>query len=137
MTLLVDPALLWAGGYALGKRAASERSAQCAGALLSGAVLAASVATYRDSEAMRPVWTRLGGRSGRDLILNSWVLRFDADRRSSARTVVVGALFAAYPLWTAAGVWSGHKRRPRSTADPARQTPNLISGQVGSVQAKA
>jgi hypothetical protein len=114
MTLLVDPALLWASGYAIGKRAATERSAQCTGALLSGLVLGASVATYRDAEVMRPVWTRLGGRSGRELILNSWVLRFDPDRRSPARAAVIAALFAAYPLWTAAGVRRGRGPQPCS-----------------------
>lgn len=113
MTLLVDPALLWASGYALGRRAASERAGQRAGALLSGVVLATSVATFRDVELMRPVWTRLGGRSGRDLILNSWVLRFDPDRRSAARAVVLTAVFAAYPLWTAAGVRRGYRTRAR------------------------
>jgi hypothetical protein len=111
MTLLVDPALLWSSGYALGRRARTERAGQAAGALLSGVVLATSVATFRDAEVMRPVWTRLGGRSGRDLILNSWVLHFDPERRSPARAVVLAGLFAAYPLWTAAGVRRGHRAR--------------------------
>lgn len=111
MTLLVDPALLFSSGYVLGRRAASERAGQRAGALLSGVVLATSVATFRDVEFMRPVWTRLGGRSGRELILNSWVLRFDPDRRSTARAVVLTGLFASYPLWTAAGVRRGHRAR--------------------------
>ena len=111
MTLLVDPALLWSSGYVLGRRAATERSGQRAGAVLSGVVLATSVATFRNMEVMRPVWTRLGGRSGRELILNSWVLHLDAERRSTARAAVVAVLFAAYPVWTAAGVRRGHRAR--------------------------
>jgi hypothetical protein len=121
MTLLVDPILLWSSGYALGRRMDNPRSAQLAGAVLSSAVLTASVATYRDLEAMRPVWERLGGHSGKDLILNSWVLRFDPERRSAVRAAVVVALFAAYPLWTAAGLRRGCRlRATRPSPPPAR-----------------
>lgn len=113
MTLLVDPALLWSSGYVLGRCARTEGAGQRAGAALSGLVLATSVATFRDLELMRPVWTRLGGRSGRELILNSWVLRFDPDHRSTARAMLVAGLFASYPLWTAAGVRRGHRARAK------------------------
>lgn len=112
MTLLVDPPMLFGAGYVLRCGMPDGRSAQLAGLAVSGAVLAASVATYRDAEVMRPVWTRLGGRSGRELILNSWVLRFDVERTSKRRSGTVAALFSSYPLWVVAGVCTAGRRRP-------------------------
>jgi hypothetical protein len=111
VTLLVDPALLTSAGFLIGRRAHSQRGAQLAGVALSAVVLGSSAATYREVPPMHNVGTRLGGRTGRDLILNSWVLRFDAQKRSPARAIVVTAMFAAYPVWTAIGVRRGWSSR--------------------------
>lgn len=115
VTLLVDPPLLFATGYGLGRLSSDDRlSARVAGGV-SSTVLGLSVATYCDAPFMRPVWKRLGGRSGRDLILNSWVLAFDPEVRCGRRRAVVALLFAAYPVWTAAGLAAGRRRRRRRT----------------------
>lgn len=115
MTLLIDPPLLAAAGYAIGCRVRSLQGAHLAGAAVSAVVLAFSAATFRDAPPFQNVGTRLGGRSGRDLILNSWVLRLDADKRTPARAVSVAALFAAYPVWTAIGVRHGWRASRRQS----------------------
>lgn len=113
MTLLVDPALLYASGYGLGRWSKNGRAGTAAGTIVVGAVLGLSVATYSDAPYMRPVWEHLGGRSGRDLILNSWVLNFDPAERSARRRILVGFLFGSYPAWMAAGLCAGRRRRAR------------------------
>jgi hypothetical protein len=114
VTLLVDPALLYATGYGLGRWSQDQKAAAVGAAAVSGTVLGLSVTTYCDAPFMRPVWEALGARSGRDLILNSWgVLHFDPGRRSTRRRVIVAALFASYPVWAAIGVAAGRRRRNR------------------------
>ena len=113
MTLLIDPPLLLAGGYALGRTIDDDRAARDVGILLAGAVLVPSVTTYMDAPCMTPVWRRLGGRSGRDLILNSWVLSFDPAKRSPRRSALVGAIFVSYPIWSLIGIRLGRRRRQR------------------------
>lgn len=113
MTLLVDPPLLYGTGYGLGRLSNDDRLSTTVAGVASSTVLGLSLATYCDAPFMRPVWKRLGGRSGRDLILNSWVLRFDPDVRCARRRAIVSLLFAAYPAWTAAGLEAGRRRRVR------------------------
>jgi hypothetical protein len=62
VTLLVDPPLLLAGGYACGQHFESERLARGAAIVLADAMLVASAMTYLNRPVMRPVWERLGGR---------------------------------------------------------------------------
>lgn len=115
MTLLVDPPLLYGAGYGLGRLSNDHRRSGKVAAVVSGAVLGLSVATYCDVPFMRPVWERLGGRSGRDLILNSWVLKLDPDARSATRRAIVASLFSAYPAWMAAGLAAGRRQRARGS----------------------
>ena len=115
MTLLVDPALLYATGYGLGRVSQDNAASARTGALVSGTVLTLSVATYCDMPGTQHLARALGARSGRDLILNSRVLKLDPEVRSSRRAAVVRALFASYPLWMAAGLVGGRRRRARHT----------------------
>jgi hypothetical protein len=115
VTLLIDPALLYATGYGLGRFSNDDAANATMGALVSATVLGLSVATYCDLPGTRRLWQPLGARSGRDLILNSWVLKLDSDVRTSRRAAVVRALFASYPLWMAAGLAAGRDRRARHT----------------------
>ena len=77
MTLLVDPPLLLAGGYALGHHIESERMARGAAVALAGAVLVPSAMTYLNRPVMRPVWgaTRRAHRTGSDSQLLGAVVR--------------------------------------------------------------
>lgn len=90
-------------------------------------MLGLSVTTYCGAPFMRPVWEALGGRSGRDLILNSWgVLHFDPGRRSTRRRVIVAALFASYPVWAAIGVAAGRRRRNREGGSSMEVPPRRM-----------
>jgi hypothetical protein len=112
VTLLVDPPLLFASGYALGRWSKDERAAAARAAAVSTAVLGVSVAMYCDAPVAGPLGQKLGGSTGRDFILNSrGVLRFDPECSSTLRRLVVAALFASYPLWSAIGVAAGRRRR--------------------------
>jgi len=103
VTLLVDPPLLYLAGKAIGRRSQTRLTPLLAiGTGMSFAVV--SMATYRDAPPTRALPRIFGTASGKDLILNSKVLRFDPDRASPARERVVAAIFASYPLWGIAGV---------------------------------
>ena len=116
MTLLVDPPLLYATGYGLGRFSQGGAASVEQGALVSAAVLGLSVATYCELPGTRALATALGGRRGRDLILNSWgILRFDPEVGSPRRARVVTVLFASYPIWMAAGLAAGRHRRTRES----------------------
>lgn len=118
MTLLVDPPLLFASGYALGRRSKDERAAATGAVAVSAAVLAVSVSLYCDAPVVRPLGQKLGASTRRDFILNSLVLRFDPERSSTSRRLVVAALFASYPLWSALGVVAGRRHRNREEGKP-------------------
>jgi hypothetical protein len=114
MTLLLDPPILLAGGYAIGRRIDGPTVARVAGLTLAGAIFLPSVTTYLDMEFMRRAWEKLGARTGRDLILNSWVFSFDYEKRSPTRAMVVATIFASYPLWALAGARLGQRKRRAS-----------------------
>jgi hypothetical protein len=116
VTLLVDPALLYASGYGLGRFSRDDTASAKTGALVAGSVLGLSVATYCDLPRTRAISKALGARSGRDLILNSWgVLKLDPEVRSPRRAAIVRAVFASYPVWMAAGLAAGRRGRARQS----------------------
>ena len=113
MSFLIDPPWLYANGRAyatLAPERAQGRTAAAAGAATMAVFWAASISLYLDKGWTRPIWRGCRARSGRDWMLNSGVLRLDADAAGPATHAVSAALFASYPYW----LWRGWRdgRRP-------------------------
>jgi hypothetical protein len=106
MSFLIDPPWLYANGRVLARATPAHRRAPLAAATL-GAFLATSVSLYLDRPWTRPIWRLCRARSGRDWMLNSGVLRMDAERAGTPTHLVSGALFATYPLWLWLGLRHG------------------------------
>lgn len=70
-----------------------------------------SIPLYLNHRWTAPVWRACGAKSGRDWMVNSGVLRFDADRVSPRGHRVASVLFATYPLWLWLGYRNGLKKR--------------------------
>lgn len=114
MSFLLDPPLLFLNGEAYARLAPA--SAQGAAARAAGAATVAlfwivSVALYRNREWTRPLWRACGARDGRDWMLNSGLLRLDAERAGAATHAVSALIFATYPLWLALGYRHGRRTR--------------------------
>ena len=101
MSFLIDPPWLYANGLALAKAPARTRRPLAAATL--GTFLVTSISLYLDCGWTRPIWRRCRARSGRDWMLNSGVLRLDAERAGPRTHAVSAALFATYPVW----LWLG------------------------------
>lgn len=114
MSFLIDPPWLYANGEAyarLAPESAQGRKAAAAGALTLAVFYGVSVSLYLNLPWTRPLWRFIPGRDGRDWMINSGVLRFDA-RRPSTRTHALSALvFATYPLWLLLGYRRGRRKR--------------------------
>ncbi|GAC1526901.1 MAG: hypothetical protein NVS2B6_14510 [Thermoleophilaceae bacterium] len=114
MSFLIDPPWLYASGEAFGRlapEAAQGRVATAAGAATAAAFLITSTSLYLDRAWTRPIWRACRARSGRDWMLNSGVLKLEADRPGAVTHGISALLFASYPLW----LWLGwdHARRAR------------------------
>lgn len=103
MTLLIDPPLLVAVGAAIERLVEDHRLRRRLEAAVTVATMAAGVAFYVNAPWTRPFWPLLRIESGRDWMLNSWVLHFDHRTTSPALHLAVTAAFAAYPAWMAIG----------------------------------
>jgi len=110
VSFLIDPPWLYATGRLYGRVMPRRgRAARMLSKATAGVFLATSVSLYVDRPWTRPIWKACRARSGRDWMLNSGVLRFDA-RRARWRTHVVSALlFMSYPYW----LWLGERRERR------------------------
>jgi hypothetical protein len=108
MSFLIDAPWLYATGRLYGARL-PERPAAAAGAATVAAFYAVSVPLYLNRPWTGPIWRACRARSGRDWMLNSGVLRVDADRAGPATHAISAALFATYPLW----LWLGWRRGRR------------------------
>jgi len=102
MSLLIDPPLLYASGRVMARATPPRWRAALAAATVV-ALQFTGVSLYLNRPWTRPIWRVCRARSGRDWMLNSDVLRFDADRAGTSTHLVSGALFATYPLW----MWLG------------------------------
>lgn len=115
MSLLADPALLYADGegYArLMPDAAQGRVAGFAGALTVGIFWATAAALWVDHPRARPLRKALGYRSGREFMLR-FPLPDRGRRRADPREDLLAvAGLATYPLWWRLG-WD-HGRRART-----------------------
>jgi hypothetical protein len=107
MSFLIDPPWLYANGRVLAQAPPKVRPPLAAATL--GAFLVTSVSLYLDRPWTRPIWRACRARSGRDWMLNSGVLRLDADRAGTPTHLVSVLLFATYPLW----LWLGLRRSRR------------------------
>jgi hypothetical protein len=106
MSFLIDPPWLYANGRAIAQAAPPERQKPLALATLA-VFLTASVGLYLDRGWTMPIWRLCRARSGRDWMLNSGVLRLDADRVGTPTHAVSAALFTTYPFWLWLGLRHG------------------------------
>lgn len=116
MSFLLDPPLLVANGYAIGRMAPTHTAERVAEAALVGTFVVYSVGLYRNDEWTRPLWEACGAESGRDWMVNSGVTAFDHRRPTPTMHKVAAVIFATYPLWARLGVRWGRRgaRRRRS-----------------------
>ena len=117
MSFLVDPVLLVADGYVIGRISSNDGVSQALEAMAISGFLATSVALYLDAEWTRPLWEACRARSGRDWMLNSGVFRFDYEKPTATTHAIAAAIFATYPLWLRLGIRLGRRRRAKSAAD--------------------
>lgn len=111
MSFLLDPVLLLEAGATIGERIEDDRAATVTGAGTLAGFYAISIPLFIDARWTRPIWKLVGAKSGRDWMLNSGIFAFNF-RSSSRRTTLASvALFATYPLWLAAGILWGRRRR--------------------------
>ena len=117
MSFLTDPPALFASGEVYA-RAAPESAqggmARAAGTATVATFVLCSLALYLELPVAQTIARRLRTRSGRDLMINSWIGDLDY-KRPGARTHALAALmFALYPLWWWLGWDHGRRSRPRS-----------------------
>jgi hypothetical protein len=106
MSLLIDPPLLYATGRVLARAAPPPSRVPLALAAV-GALQFTGVSLYLNRPWTRPIWRVCRSRSGRDWMLNSDVLHFDADRAGIPTHLFSGAVFATYPVWMRLGLRHG------------------------------
>jgi len=107
MSFLIDPPWLYANGRVLAQAPPPARRPLAVATL--AAFLATSISLYLDRGWTRPIWRACRARSGRDWMLNSGVLRLDADRAGAPTHAVSALLFTTYPLW----LWLGLRTAKR------------------------
>jgi hypothetical protein len=114
MSVLIDPALLYAGGrtYAATTPAGERTLANDlkVGAQTMAFFYAVSVGLYLDQEWTKPMWRAMRAESGRDWMLNSGVTRFDWRKAGPRTHKLSAAIFATYPVW----LWLGMRHRARA-----------------------
>ena len=109
MTLLADPPLLVAGSALLERLVPDRRVRRGLQAAFTTAVLGSGIAMYVDAPWTRPLRPLLRISSGRDWMVNSWVLHLDHRAAPRAYDAAAVAAFAAYPLWTRLGQRLGRR----------------------------
>jgi hypothetical protein len=116
MSFLTDPPALFASGEVYA-RAAPESAqggmAQATGAVTVATFIACSVALYLELPLANTIARRLGTRSGRDLMINSWIADFEYKRPRPRMHALAALMFALYPLWWWLGWDHGRRARPR------------------------
>lgn len=115
MSFLLDPVLLLEAGATIGERIEDDRAATATGAATLAGFYAISVPLFVDARWTRPIWKLVGAKSGKDWMLNSGVFDFDYRDDSRRTNLASAAIFATYPLWLAAGILWGRRRRKMLT----------------------
>jgi hypothetical protein len=108
MSFLIDPPWLYANGRILSRL--DRRAGDALGAATVAGFVATSVSLYLNRPWTRWIWRLCRARDGRDWMLNSGVLRLDAQRAGPATHAVSALLFATYPLWLWLGLRDGRRR---------------------------
>jgi hypothetical protein len=111
MSFLIDPPLLLADGYFIGRVSPSSRVERLAEMAVLATFLGYSVGLYRNAEFTRPLWEACRADSGRDWMLNSGITAFDHRNPAPATHTVAAIIFATYPLWLRLGIRLGRRQR--------------------------
>jgi hypothetical protein len=125
MSFLLDPPLLLAGGVAIGRLVADERTADRLASGTLAVFLGASVPLWRDVRwpILEPVWRPFSDEGPRDFMVNSGVFALPVPRRPAPRHhLAAAAVFATYPLALFLGRRLGRRWR-RTRADRAGNRP--------------
>lgn len=115
MSFLIDAPLLYATGEAYGRLATEperEQKALGRGAATIAGFWGLSIPLYLNQRWTKPAWKPWRAKSGRDWMVNSGVLRIDAERIGPRGHRIAAVLFATYPLW----LWLGYRRGRRSSS---------------------
>ena len=107
MSFLIDGPWLYANGRAIAR--ATDRPAPLAAGTMA-MFWGVSIPLYLNQRWTRPIWRACRARSGRDWMINSGVLKVDADNVGSRGHAISAAIFATYPLWLWLGVRHGTRR---------------------------
>ena len=105
MSFLIDPPWLYANGRALARTGRPAPLAAGTMAVFWGV----SIPLYLNRRWTRPLWRACRARSGGDGMINSGVLKVDAEHVSRRTHALSAAIFATYPLWLWLGVRHGRR----------------------------
>ena len=103
MSFLIDGPWLYANGRAIAR---TRRPTPLAAGTMA-AFWGVSIPMYLNRRWTRPLWRACRAQSGRDWMINSGVLRFDAERAGRGTHAISAAIFATYPLWLWLGLRHG------------------------------
>ncbi|MBI5310179.1 MAG: hypothetical protein HZB14_03980 [Actinobacteria bacterium] len=112
MSFLIDGPWLYATGETYARLAAPEerqKNALKRGVTTIAGFYAVSIPLYLNQRWTKPIWKACRAKSGRDWMINSGVLRVDADDVGPRGHKIAAALFATYPLW----LWLGYRNGRR------------------------
>ena len=106
MSFLIDGPWLYANGRAIAR--ATDKPAPLAAGTMA-VFWGVSIPLYLNQRWTRPIWRACRASSGRDWMINSGVLKVDADKVSPRGHAISAAIFATYPLWLWLGVRHGQR----------------------------
>ena len=105
MSFLIDGPWLYANGRAIARTDHPTELAAGTMAVFWGV----SIPLYLNRRWTRPIWRACRASSGRDWMINSGVLKVDADTVSARGHALSAAIFATYPLWLWLGLRHGKR----------------------------
>jgi hypothetical protein len=117
MSFLTDPPALFASGEAYARLAPESGQGgleRVFGGLTVAGFVLGSLAFYTELPGANAIARRLGTRSGRDLMINSWIADFEYKRPRGRVHALAALMFALYPLWWWLGWDHGRRARPRA-----------------------
>lgn len=112
MSFLIDGPWLYATGetYArLAPEPTREDNALKLGVATIALFWAVSIPLYLNQRWTSPIWKACRAKSGRDWMINSGVLRVDAEKVGPRGHRFAAVLFATYPLWLLLGYLRGRQ----------------------------
>lgn len=111
MSFLVDPPLLVASGTALSKSGLSEDTVRVLEKATAATFLFGSISLYFNAPWMNWFARFFRCESGRDLMINSKVFRFEHRRPRTWVHGLSALIFVTYPLWLKLGVELGRREK--------------------------